>query len=80
MVDPTPATLSDAVPAGGVGGGMRWSAISCVLLDAGMIRGRFSGFEKNAKTRSGGKGTHCSNCRVCNVRATCDSRQIRFCS
>src|SRR5450631_1977757 len=62
IVEPTPAALS---PAGtvGLGGGMRWSAISFVPLDAGMIRGMFSGFEKNANTRSSGKGTHCSNSR-----------------
>ena len=38
-------------------------AINFVALAAGMRRGRFSGFEKNAKTRSTGNGTHCSNSR-----------------
>src|SRR5579859_69399 len=60
MVDPTPAALS----LGETGGaGTRFNASSLVPLDAGMIRGRFSGLEKKANTRSSGNGTHCSNSR-----------------
>lgn len=62
-VDPMPADLSAGSPVGGAGGGMRLSAIRFVWLAAGMMRGRFSGFEKKAKTWSRGKGTHCSNSR-----------------
>src|ERR1039458_1959433 len=63
IVEPTPAALSPALPGGGGGAGFRLSAISFVPPEAGMIRGRFSGLEKNAKTCSIGKGTHCSNAR-----------------
>ena len=50
-------------PAGGAGGGIRFTAINFVSLAAGMMRGRFSGFEKKANTVESGKGTHCSNSR-----------------
>src|SRR5579872_2618531 len=62
-VEPTPAAASSAWPGGGGGVGFRMSSISFVEVDAGMMRGRFSGLEKKAKTRERGKGTHCSNKR-----------------
>jgi len=62
MVVPTPAAWSFVVPVGG-GGGTRWIASTLVALAGGITRGRFSGFEKNANTRSIGNGTHCSNSR-----------------
>ncbi|MGD1080726.1 MAG: hypothetical protein ABR881_20585 [Candidatus Sulfotelmatobacter sp.] len=61
IVEPTPAALSLVSPGSGSDVGIRLSTINFVLLDAGMIRSRFSGFEKNANTRAMGKGTHCSN-------------------
>jgi hypothetical protein len=35
----------------------RWSTISFVPLEAGIVGGRFSGFENNPNTRSREKGT-----------------------
>jgi hypothetical protein len=63
MIVATPAARSAAVWAGGDGGGIRLSWRILVALAAGIIRGRFSGFEKNAKTRGSGKGAQCSNSR-----------------
>ncbi len=65
MAESTPAALSAVVPGGGGGAGLRLRSTSLVWQEAGMMRGRFSGFEKKAKTRSRGKGTHCSNSRWC---------------
>lgn len=47
IVEPTPAALSPAMPAGRAAGVIRFRTISLASLDAGMIRGRFSGLEKN---------------------------------
>jgi hypothetical protein len=68
IVDPTPAAFSLATPTAGFGGGIRLSSISFVTMAKGIMRGRFSGLKKNAKTRSTGEGTHCSNRRwvTCN--------------
>jgi hypothetical protein len=57
IVEPTPAAFSLVSP----GGCVRFSTINLVSLEAGMIRGKFSGFEKKANTCPTGKGTHCSN-------------------
>ena len=60
MVEPTPAANA---PAGSDVGATRLSPRIFVPLAAGMMRGRLSGFEKKANTRSTGNGTHCSNWR-----------------
>jgi len=63
MVEPTPTDglAADAAWVGPVGGATRSIRMRRVPVAAGMMRGRFSGFEKKAKTRSKGNGTHCSN-------------------
>src|SRR6266702_4494381 len=64
IADPTPAVLCGfAVPEGFAGGGICLKSIIFVPAACGMIRGKFSGLEKNEKTVSIGKGTHCSNSR-----------------
>ena len=68
MVEPIPAALSPLMPAGGSGAGIRLTTITLVSLAAGIILGRFSGFEKNPNTRSRGKGTDCSNWRWLGMR------------
>src|SRR5258708_33775458 len=55
------AVSGEATESGNGGGGTRSSRSSLVCVVAGMTRGRFSGFEKNRKTRAGGKGTRSSN-------------------
>src|ERR1700722_7465687 len=64
IVEPIPAAprLHGASSAGGKGGAISWRRSIRVCVSGGISRGRFSGFEKKAKTRGTGKGTQSANC------------------
>ena len=63
---PAPATMPGrrGVAAGRGGGGAKEASSMRAFCQEGMRRGRFSGLAKKAKTRSMGKGSHCSAWKV----------------
>ena len=64
------------VPSRSGSAGTRFRVTSFVAIAAGMIRGKFSGLQKNSNTHGSGKETHCSNSRCSDMPLWSCTREI----